>query len=302
MSYRFFVGYVLSSLLLILFSPVLNAKCMLMVPAGSGSNFWAEMERGVEVAALNLGYEIYIRGPDDEANTNAQDSVLHDFIYQLGCKALLLAPNAQRRKYDVERLNSRGIATIFVDRDIGGADVVAVVASDNAMIGVRAADEMAKILGPSDKIAMLKLAPKVASTQKREDAFRHRAGQLGLNIALEEYLGTSVSEVKLSVTHLKDKMVDIDAIFTPNEVTTVGVQSAIPLITDKNFYHIGVDSSDIVESFIAQERIVGVVVQDPYIMGVRSVELMDKHLNGELVESNYWVPVRFIDKNHLDSR
>lgn len=120
-------------------------ECIGVVPA-SAHAFWAQVEAGARQAGRENGVEIYFRGPSREGSVAAQLQLI-DKIVERGCRALIIAPSGLEIIAKVSDLKTQGILTLYIDRDVGGADVRAVIATDNYKAGQLAGQYLGQALG-----------------------------------------------------------------------------------------------------------------------------------------------------------
>ncbi|MEN3113422.1 substrate-binding domain-containing protein [Uliginosibacterium paludis] len=200
--------------------------CVGVIPAGSGHAFWREVESGARRAGKTLGVEIYFRGPAEDNTPEAQRAVI-DVIEKKGCAALVLAPASPGLNEDVSRLRKRGIPTVHIDRTYEGAEVVAVVATDNFHAGVMAGDRMASLLPAGAAVGLLRLQKGVVSTDAREAGFVEAATRRGLRIIFETELGTRVGEARTRAEETLRHAPTLAGLFAPNESTTSSALAAM---------------------------------------------------------------------------
>ncbi len=197
--------------------------CIGVIPAGSGHVFWREVENGARNAGKALGVEIYFRGPSEDNTPDAQRAVI-EVIEKKGCVALVLAPAAPSLNEDVSRLRKRGIPTVHIDRTYEGAEVSAVVATDNFRAGVLAGERMASLLPAGAAVGLMRLQRGIPSTDAREAGFIEAAGKRGLRVLFETELGTRLGEARTRAEEtLRHAPRNIAGIFAPNESTTSAV-------------------------------------------------------------------------------
>lgn len=262
-------------------------KCIGFI-TGSHDKYWDEMFRGIKEAAYSLDYHVRYRGLNTEINFSGQSNAVNNFS-SLGCVALVIAPNHPDRSRDVLALQEQGVIVVFVDRGLSTMPDMPVIATDNYSAGQFAGMKMLEMLSPEAKnIAVFRLAKGVESTTAREQGFIDYIQSNGLKIVLDAYVGTQVGQVKHSVIRkLSKSSIKIDGIFTPNETTTVGTAD---VLTSKPHGNrpilIGFDYSKQIKSLMKAGKIDGVVMQNPYQMGYRSIQLIDSHLkSGEIISS-----------------
>ncbi len=100
---------------------------------------------GGRPAGRETRVEIYFRGPSREGSVAAQLQLI-DKIVERGCRALIIAPSGLEIIAKVSDLKTQGILTLYIDRDVGGADVQAVIATDNYKAGQLAGQYLGQAL------------------------------------------------------------------------------------------------------------------------------------------------------------
>ncbi len=288
-------------LLALIFSSFSFAKdCIGVVPAGSVHDFWKSVKAGSEKAGQELGLKIYFRGPHDESDVSAQRFII-DQVMENACIGLVLAPNTQDRAYDVARLKEAGVPTVYFDRDTGSPDVVSVIATNNYQAGVIAGQEMAKKLGNKGKVALLRMKKGVISTDAREKGFTDGATASGLSITIDNYLGTKIGEARKNAEQiLAQKTGKLDGIFTPNESTTLAVLMALDTTpSTQELVHIGFDSNDSLVNALENGSIYGLIIQQPFEMGYKSVYTVYQAFLGQEYSKNIATETIFVTKENM---
>ncbi len=276
------------------------ANCIGVVTAGGGIGFWGDVERGARLAGKEIGVPVHVRGAVEELNHEGQRSII-DFMVSNGCGGLVIAPTTADRKKDVLGLKARHIPTVYIDRDIGG-ESVSVIKTNNSLAGELAGLEMAKALEGKGRIAVLRQNKNVATTRVRENAFIRAATANGLEIVLDDYLGTSVGEARSRAYDILKHADPIDGIFTPNESTSLGVLKALEqLDASKKIVHIGFDLSKEMIKAIKSGHMFGAVVQQPFQMGYQGVHAVHLAMLGKRTSKNIDIEVVFIQRNNIDS-
>ena len=246
--------------------------CIGVVPAGFVDGFWKSVKAGSEKAGQELDLKIYFRGPHDDSHIDAQRLIIEQ-VMNKACIGLLLAPNTQKRAEDVAKLKTKGIPTVYFDRDTGSVDIISFIATDNYKSGVIAGKEMAKKLNNKGNVALLRMKKGVKSTDAREKGFIDGATDSGLTIMQDAYIGIRVGDARRNAeVALKNNLSSIDGIFTPNESTTLGVIMALETMTPSNgMIHIGFDSNPSLVDALDNGTLYGLMVQQPFEMGYKGV-------------------------------
>lgn len=300
---RFLTGLTLAALYGAAAPSLLARECIGVVPAGGGRSFWGEVEQGALRAGEKLGIDIYFRGPADENTPQTQVSIIN-IIEEKHCIALVLAPNVAERSADVARLKARGIPTVYIDRDYGGAEVVAVLATDNYRAGQLAGEKMADLLGSHGHVALFRMKQGVQSTDERERGFLAAARARGLEVSLEVWLGSAIGEARQNaVKALNKRPTHLEGIFTPNESTTLATLSSLrQLDLAGKIKLIGFDVSELLLDAIHDKDLHGIVVQRPQEMGYEGVLTAYRAAKGTLPAKHHLdTGVFFVSPDNLDS-
>jgi len=286
--------------LFFLFNSYLGAECIGVVTAGGGKGFWTEVRKGAQSAARELGISVYVRGAVDEINTKGQLSIIDTVINQEGCIGLVLAPNSKKHLKIVSELKRKGIPTVYIDRDIQG-ERVSVIKTNNELAGKLAAQEMVRVLKGKGKVAVLRLNKSVSTTNIRENSFIKEAKKGGLEVVIDEYIGTRVGDARKNAYEILSIRDDITGIFTPNESTSMGVIKVLERLNQVGkIIHIGFDSSSFMIQSLKSEHIYGFIVQKPFMMGYEGVYAVYSVLQGNTVKKQLDTGVIFVHKNNID--
>jgi len=223
-----------------------------------------------------------------------------DIVIKKGCKGLVLAPNSNERKEIVTQLKRQGIPTVYIDRDIGG-DRLSVIKTNNFKAGVLAGEKMVEALKGKGKVALLRLHKDVISTTAREEGFKQTVLEGGLEIVVDEFIGTRVGTARSKASYIFKNINNIDGIFTPNEVTSIAVLVTLQgLNVAGELIHIGFDSRKIMIDALKNNHMFGFIIQQPFFMGYEGVHNIHKVLEGRKIEEQIDSNVIFINKDNIN--
>lgn len=255
--------------------------CIGVVPA-SAQAYWGQVEAGARQAGVETGVDIYFRGPSREGSVAVQLQVI-DMIVERGCRALVIAPSGPELIDKVSELKARGIPTFYIDRDVGGTDVQAVIATNNYRAGQLAGQHLARVLGGQGRIAMIRMSPPVASTSERQRGFIQAAQAAGLTIAFDQPLG---ADPEPTFAALREQLASLDGLFTPNGSTSRATLAALlRLKAAGRLRHVGFDSGPLLLDALKAGQLDALVVQQPYAMGYQGVRLAQRALREQRPES-----------------
>ncbi len=263
-----------------------------VIPKGTSHQFWRSVHAGAEAAAKELGnVEVLWKGPETEADTIGQISVVKNFITN-DVDGIVLAPNHSQALVDVvEEAKAEKIPVVIFDSGLAaGTEVTSYVATDNLRGGQLAAKALAEAMGHKGGVVMLRYKEGSESTEQRERGFLD-AMKDEPNIKVlssDQYAGTTTESALEAATNVLNKYRDeITGIFAVCEPNCNGTLEALVQtgMTGKVKF-MGFDSSDSLIKGLSDKTVAGIVLQDPFEMGKQSVLAIVAHLQGKKVEAN----------------
>jgi len=259
-----------------------------VVPMGTTHEFWKAIHAGALTAARKLGAEIIWKGPLKETDRNEQVQIVETLSFT-GIDALVLSPIDDRALIrPVAEAARLGIPTVVFNTALSGGGPVASITTDNFKGGVIAAERLGRLLGGRGRLILVRVTEGVEGTRLREEGFLRTIREWfpGVTILSDnQYGGASTETAYQTMESLLERFTDVDALFTPNESTTFGCLRALE---DHGLagkvVHVGFDSSAKLVEALARGEIRGLVLQDPFEMGYRSVETALARLRGRPYE------------------
>jgi ribose transport system substrate-binding protein len=259
---------------------------------------------GAVKASRELGVEIIWKGPLKEDDRKAQIDVVQSFVSQ-GVAGIVLAPLDDKALLaPVKQAVDAKIPVVIFDSDLQGESHSSFVATDNFAAGKLAGEAMAKLLGDKGKIAVLRYQVGSASTQKREDGFLDAIkAHAGIEIvSADQYAGpTTESASEKAEAMLNGPASSVDGIFCPNESSTFGMLLALEkakLAGKVKFF--GFDSSEKLVGGLKDEKIHGLVLQNPFNMGYLAAKTMQSVIKGEKVDKRIDTGAQLVTKANME--
>jgi ribose transport system substrate-binding protein len=280
-----------------------------VIPKGTTHVFWQSIHAGAEKAAQEVGATVAWRGPLREDDRDSQVAEVENAVAR-GVAGIALAPlDDSALVAPVSSAMKRGIPVVIFDSGLKGEDFVSFVATDNDVGGRLAGEQMAKLVGPSGRVVMIRYAEGHDSTTRREEGFlaavkQHPGIQL---VSVNQYGGADVEgfykkgEALLSSLKTPDGKLPVDGLFTPNESSTLAM---LRVLQDNGWTQqvkfIGFDASDTLVKGLQDGHIRGLVVQDPVNMGYLAVKTLVAHIRGEKVERRIDTGVRLVTREMME--
>ncbi|MGI6455991.1 MAG: substrate-binding domain-containing protein [bacterium] len=274
-----------------------------VVPKGVVHIFWQSVHAGALTAAKELGVNIAWNGPQTETQKDKQISIVEDFIVS-DVDGIVLAPQDQDVLVGVvERAAAEEIPVVIFDSGINTDQYVSFVATDNFQGGVKAAQEMGRLLNGKGTVIITRVDPASESTNQREKGFEETLAQEFPDIQIiDSQYGYSDAERSRQATEdMLTAHPDVDAIFGPNESSTFGALLALQARGEagKKIF-VGFDSSPELVEALGNHEIHALVLQNPFNMGYQSVQAMVQYLNGESVEKRIDTGVYVITPENMN--
>ncbi|MBP1769731.1 MAG: Periplasmic binding protein domain protein, partial [Candidatus Aminicenantes bacterium] len=271
---------------------------------GTTHEFWKSVHAGALTAARELGVEIVWKGPLKEDDRNEQVQIV-ETLAGSGVDALVLSPLDDRALVrPVAEARRAGIPTVVFNSALQSEEHAAFVSTDNVLGGALAARAVGRLTGGRGRLIMVRVKAGVEGTAKREEGFLAalRAEFPGIEVVSEnQYGGTSTETAYQTMENLLARFGAVDAVFTPNESTTFGCLRALQ---DHGLagriVHVGFDASEKLVEALSRGEISGLVLQDPFAMGERSLRTAVAILRGEPYEKNVATAVVLADRANMD--
>ena len=265
-----------------------------VIPKGTTHEFWKSVHYGAVQAGDEMGAEIEWLGPLMEQDRDGQITVVQNFITQR-VDGIILAPiDSVALVAPVKEAREEGIPVVIFDsgldeKSLGDpAAVASYVATDNRHGGELAADEIARRLPDRGNVVLLRYMVGSQSTLEREEGFLaglKKYPHLKILSSDQYSLDTPQSALDKAQQILGKYGDQIDALFAVCEPNTVGTLKALEETGQAGkIVFIGFDPNERIVQALAENKMQGVILQDPVRMGYLAVKAMIEHLHGQEVE------------------
>jgi ribose transport system substrate-binding protein len=278
-----------------------------VIPKGTTHEFWKSIHAGALDAAKEAGIEIEWKGPPKEDDRAQQQKVVEDFITKK-VSGIVLAPlDDKALAPQVREAGQAGIPVVIIDSDLKGADYLSFVATDNVKGGGLGAERLGTLLGGKGRVVLLRHQEGHASTTNRETGFLDtlKAKFPGIQVISDNQYGGPTSATSQTVAEnllTRFAKEGIDGIFCSNESATFGMLLALQsagLAGKVKF--VGFDASEKLVAALRKDEIHGLVVQNPYKMGLLGVRAIVQHLKKQPVEKRIDTGVTMATKENMDA-
>lgn len=275
-----------------------------VIPKGTTHEFWKSVHAGAVKASRELGVDIVWKGPVREDDRAEQVRVVEDFISR-HVDGIVLAPLDDTALVPpVSEAAKEKIPVVIIDSDIKWTGRISFVATNNEEAGGAAARHLGKLLGGKGNVLVLRYQEGSASTMAREKGFLATLAKEFPDakvVSENQYGGATTETAYKTAESLLVKYEDVDGVFCPNESTTFGMLRALEDGKRAGKVRfVGFDASEKLVQALGSGEIDGLVVQDPFAMGERSIAALVAHLDGKPVEARVDTGVTIATKENME--
>jgi ribose transport system substrate-binding protein len=278
--------------LLVVFSGLLTTGCgkkaevstFILVPKSVGLPYWAEVERGMNAMAKELGVKAIFNGPP--TGSSAQQISIIEGAISSKVAGIGISPNEPEAvEAIIKSATEKEIPVITFDSDSPNSLRSYYIGTDNYQAGKTLGEHVIEIVGTKGKIALLTGGLGAMNLNERIKGFKDAIAEYpDLQIVQleanndDESLALSQSEAILQ-SHP-----DLLAFIGVNAAAAPGAARAVKALGKKGEVKIvGFDTVPLTRDFIRQGYIQGTVGQRPYMMGyVATKVLYDMQMGKEV--------------------
>ncbi len=279
-----------------------------VIPKGTTHEFWKTVHAGAVKASRELGVDIVWKGPLKEDDLKDQIELVQSFVAQK-VSGIVLAPLSDKGLVNpVKAARDAGIPVVIFDSDLQGGAHESFVATDNVAAGRMAGEQLAKLVGETGSVILLRYQEGSASTTNREQGFLDAIkAHPGIRIVSDNQYGGATTESAFSTSESllaahKAAAGEVGGVFAPNESTTFGMLLALRkagLAGKLKF--IGFDASDKLVQALREGHLDALVLQDPMNIGYLAVKTMAHVLKHEPVQARVDTGATLVTRDNLDT-
>ncbi len=242
--------------------------------SSENSTFWHSVERGVKVAADEIGLEVVFVGPEREIDLDDQIALVKEGI-ELEPMAIILAASDFNVLSEVAgQVMDHGIPFLTVDSDVNLDRDHSFIATNNVEAAKLLASELARYMNESGSVGIISHLEGATSAIDRESGFiEGMNGFENIEVMDEILYSSNDSDIAYEkAVEMMEKHPDITGLFATNEATLIGIAKAIEDLGLGDIVNIvGFDISEEAASYIEKDIVKAIIVQRPFNMGYLSV-------------------------------
>lgn len=290
-------------------APVDGKMTVAVIPKGTTHEYWKSIHAGAlkakaDLAAEGVEIEVIWKGPQKEDDREQQITLVEDIVGR-GVAGIVLAPLDETALVrPVLEAKQAGIPVVIIDSGLKGEDWISFVATDNYKGGAMAARHLSALIGGKGRIIMLRYQEGSESTMQREKGFTDALAKEcpGVKLVSENQYGGATTETSYRKAEaLLNLYPKIDGIFCPNESTTFGMLRALQDAGRAGkVRYVGFDSSPKLVEAMRAGQIHGLILQNPFGMGLDGVKTLVRHLKGQSVPKRIDTGVSLVTPKNMD--
>ncbi len=253
---------------------------------GPHMEFWQIVRAGIQEAATEYGIEPKIVGPRWERDIDRQIEILTNVIQQSPDAILLAASDFNRLVPLAEEAAARGITIVTLDSALNSDVPVSFVATDNVAAGIKAGEEIDRLVEADKHIAVISHIREVATAIDREQGVRNALSDRPSELILGTFYSENEPDVAYDVvTQLIAMFPNLGGVVALNENSTVGAGRALRDSGLSDSIHlVGFDNSREEIEFLEKGIVKALVVQKPFNMGYIGIRTVVESLRGSSVD------------------
>lgn len=254
------------------------------------SDFFVNMQKGVESAATEYNVTVTFEGPENEEDYLTQN-LLIDVAVKNGADAILLsAINYEKSAEAVNNAAKSGVKIIAIDSAVNSQSVSLFIGTDNKEAGRTAAkaacegfSEMTDI-----NIGVLNYFESTENGIQREEGFREYVDSVSnAKIAASVNVDSNIESATAGAVKMLMENPQINVLVGFNEWMSLGVGYAIEQLGAADTVKgVGFDANVVSVGMLETGEMDTLLVQNPFAIGYLGVQKASEIISGDLTDSD----------------
>jgi len=262
-----------------------------VIPKGTIHDFWKSVHAGaLDAAQETPGVQVIWNGPDNEKDKEQQIKIVDTFVNDK-VDGICIAPIDRDALIEpIRRAKEAGIPVVVFDSGLSDTShIVSYVATDNYQGGVIAARHLAELMGGEGGVVLLRYLEGSESTEQREQGFLETLSKEVHKVEIlseNQHVNSDAAEaLQKGTSILQDLGPRVKGVFTVCEPNNKGMLQALEdLQMAGKVQFVAFDSDPLMVRGLSEDKVHGVVLQNPVKMGYLAVRTIADHIAGKPVE------------------
>ncbi len=282
----------------------LDKKKLAYIVSDTSIPFWDIMLRGAKNNAQNLNYEIEVYDSQNDAKTELENAIK---VINNKVSGIIISPNNSSSCATILKLAKKAnIPVVIADIGTDSGEYVSFISSDNKHgayeIGKVLSNKISTLNIQNPKVAIIAIPQKRLNGQERTSGFMKAMDESSIKGAnIKQQITFSKEETYNFTKELINENPDLNAIWLQGSDKYQGALDALYESGKKDkILLLTFDAEPEFLELISNNVLIGSAMQQPFLMGEKAVENMDKYLNNQVVEKNNKLPVLAISKENIE--
>ena len=285
-------------------TPQHHSKKLVYIVSDTRIPFWAIMARGIESKAKKLGYQISVYNAQNDPKKELEFTVraIRDNV-----GGIIVSPTTSSACSTILKLSKNAdIPVVIADIGTDHGDYLSYIASDNKdgayQIGRALVASLQRRGWENGTVGIIAIPQKRLNGQARTAGFMKALDEAGIKGAgIKQQETFSYEETFRYTKELIQEHPDLRALWLQGSDR---YQAALDAIAEtgkkREILLLTFDAEPEFLELIPKRILIGSAMQQPFLMGQKAVETMDRHLNGQRVEKNILLPVLAVSARNID--
>lgn len=248
--------------------------------------FFVTLKDGAEAKAKEIGFELIVL---DSQNDPAKElSNIEDLITRKVSAILVNPTDSDSVGNSIKLANDAKIPVITLDRGSNGGEVVTHIASDNVAGGKMAGQYIIDQLGGNGKVVELEGIAGTSAARDRGNGFNESIKGSEIKVVAKQTADFDRTKGLNVMENILQAQPEINAVFAHNDEMALGALKAVEA-SGREIMIVGFDATDDAVVAVKEGKMAATVAQQPDKIGSLGIEMADKVIKGEKVES--FIPV-----------
>lgn len=199
------------------------------------NDFWANMKKGIEDEAKELGVSVDIFAAQSEDDTEGQLKILENCI-NVGYKAIGVAPLSPTNLINgITQANKKGVYVMNIDEKVdmdtlksSGGSVIAFATTDNVKVGEKGANYIIEQLSDGGDVAIIEgKAGNASGEARKEGATNAFKAAAGINLVSSQPADWDRQKALDAATSIIQMNPGLKAIYCCNDTMALGAIQAV---------------------------------------------------------------------------
>jgi ribose transport system substrate-binding protein len=276
-------------------------KHLEVVLRSQNGDYWKTVKMGAEVAAKEFDVALDFRAPGDEADVKGQIALMEQSVSSNPDAIVLAANDYKELSAVVDDAKDHSIPVITIDSEVETKNIESFIGANNYDAGQVAGKQLIKLMGSSGQIAIVSFKQGERNTELREKGLLEELAKYPDIQVIDKVYTLTDRELAAQLTHnVIDKHPELDGIVALNEISSIGVASAVQSRELQGKVKIVTFDSTSEELELLQEGIIqATIIQNPFSIGYLGVKNAVEAIKGKKVAKRVDTGIKAIDLSNM---